>query len=192
MIGIRLPARGVPVEQTRLAAAGPRRLPAGTPAVRLLARYLRAALDGPLLTSPPLTAAIVQHVAELIALSLEPAGIAAGGEGVRAARLAAIKSDIDRDLTDPSLCVATLAARHGISGRYLHKLFEREATTYSQFVLERRLIRAHRLLTQPRSAARTVSSIAHDSGFGDLSYFNRTFRRRYDATPTEVRRAGAG
>jgi AraC-like DNA-binding protein len=25
-------------------------------------------------------------------------------------------------------------------------------------------------------------------GFGDLSYFNRTFRRRYGMTPTEARR----
>ena len=83
--------------------------------------------------------------------------------------------------------MATLAGRHGISGRYLHKLFESEATTYSHYVLERRLDRAHRLLTHPAFAGRTISSMAYDSGFGDLSYFNRTFRRRSDATPTEVR-----
>jgi AraC-like DNA-binding protein len=87
--------------------------------------------------------------------------------------------------------VAALAGRHGISSRYLHKLFESESTTYTHFVLERRLDLAYRLLAQPRLDARTVSSIAHDSGFGDLSYFNRTFRRRYGATPTEVRRASA-
>lgn len=32
-----------------------------------------------------------------------------------------------------------------------------------------------------------VRLIAHDAGFGDLSYFNRTFRERYGSTPTEVR-----
>ena len=32
-----------------------------------------------------------------------------------------------------------------------------------------------------------VSSIAYDVGFGDLSYFNRTFRRRFDVTPSQVR-----
>jgi AraC-like DNA-binding protein len=32
-----------------------------------------------------------------------------------------------------------------------------------------------------------VSSIAFDVGFGDLSYFNRTFKKRFGATPREVR-----
>ena len=98
---------------------------------------------------------------------------------MRTARLTAIKADIGRHLTDGSLSVAALAARHGITPRYLHKLFEDDAMTYSQYVLEQRLALACRRLRDPRLASRTVSSIAHDAGFGDLSYFNRTFRRRY-------------
>jgi AraC-like DNA-binding protein len=31
--------------------------------------------------------------------------------------------------------------------------------------------------------------VAYEAGFGDLSYFNRTFRRRYGATPSDVREA---
>ena len=31
--------------------------------------------------------------------------------------------------------------------------------------------------------------MAFECGFGDLSYFNRAFRRRYHATPTDVREA---
>jgi AraC-like DNA-binding protein len=46
---------------------------------------------------------------------------------------------------------------------------------------------AYRLLTNPRLGDRSIASVAFDSGFADLSYFNRTFRRRYSATPTEVR-----
>jgi len=109
---------------------------------------------------------------------------------VRAARLAAIKADIERHITDGSLSVAALAARHHISERYLHKLFEDEELTYSRFVLDRRLALAYRKLRQPRSGGRTISSIAHDAGFGDLSYFNRTFRRRYGITPSDARRSG--
>ena len=109
----------------------------------------------------------------------------------RAARtlrtLAAVKADVERHLADGSLTVATLAARHGISARYLHKLFEDEEMTYSRFVLDRRLALAYRMLRQPRSATRTISSIASDAGFGDLSYFNRTFRRRYGITPSGAR-----
>jgi len=39
------------------------------------------------------------------------------------------------------------------------------------------------MLSDPRLADRTIGSIAFDAGFGDLSYFNQTFRRRYGAMP---------
>ena len=106
---------------------------------------------------------------------------------MRAARLTSIKADIRRNLTDSSLTAAALAARHDITVRYLHKLFEDEAMTVSQYVLEGRLALARQLLSNPRLADRTISSIASDAGFGDLSYFNRTFRRRYSVTPSDVR-----
>ena len=102
--------------------------------------------------------------------------------------MTAIKADIDRHLLDGPLSLPGLAARHGISTRYLHRLFEGEGTTCARFVLDRRLALAHRRLRDPRFAGRTISSIAHDAGFGDLSYFNRTFRRRYDITPSDARR----
>src|SRR5262249_44100849 len=35
--------------------------------------------------------------------------------------------------------------------------------------------------------ARSITSVAFDAGFGDLSYFNRTFRRRFGDTPSGVR-----
>jgi AraC-like DNA-binding protein len=39
----------------------------------------------------------------------------------------------------------------------------------------------------PRRAIAAVSAIAFEAGFGDLSYFNRAFRRVYGATPSDVR-----
>jgi AraC-like DNA-binding protein len=130
-------------------------------------------------------------VAELITLSLDPVYAAtppASIRSARAARLAAVKADIEKQLTDGSPTVATPAARHRISARYLHKLFEDEEMTYSRFILDRRLALAYRTQRQPRSASRTISSIANDAGFGDLYYFNRTFRRRYGITPSGARR----
>jgi AraC-like DNA-binding protein len=74
--------------------------------------------------------------------------------------------------------------------RYLQKLFEMEGSNYSTFVLGERLTRAHRLLTSPLHADRPIGAIAYNVGFNDLSYFNRTFRRRYGATPSDVRHTG--
>ena len=47
------------------------------------------------------------------------------------------------------------------------------------------------MLIDPRYADRGISAVAYEAGFGDLSYFNRTFRRRYGATPSDVRAAAA-
>ncbi len=33
----------------------------------------------------------------------------------------------------------------------------------------------------------TISGIAYEVGFGDLSYFNRSFRKRYGQSPSQVK-----
>src|SRR5215510_12826016 len=67
------------------------------------------------------------------------------------------------------------------------RLFESEGTTFTEYVLAQRLVRAHRLLTDARYAGEKISAIALDAGFGDVSYFNRVFRRRYGVAPSELR-----
>jgi AraC-like DNA-binding protein len=54
-------------------------------------------------------------------------------------------------------------------------------------VLDRRLDLARDRLRDPAYADRTVSSIAHGVGIGDLSYFNRTFRDRFESAPSALR-----
>lgn len=103
------------------------------------------------------------------------------------ARLNAIKSDIEAHLDDQALNASRIALRHGISTRYLQKLFEGEGETFSEFVLQRRLDRAMRHLQSPDERKRSISEIAFEVGFGDLSYFNRTFRRRFDTSPRLAR-----
>jgi len=107
--------------------------------------------------------------------------------GVRVARLRAIKADIGRHLCEPRLSIDMMAMRHGISPRYIRKLFQDEQTTFSDFVLFMRLERSRQLLRSPAHAIRTIASIAHACGFNDLSYFNRTFRRSYGITPSDLR-----
>jgi methylphosphotriester-DNA--protein-cysteine methyltransferase len=69
---------------------------------------------------------------------------------------------------------------------------QRREITIGQYVLDQRLALACRRLRDTRLAGRTISSIAHDAGFGDLSYFNRTFRRRYGVTPSGARAPAPG
>src|SRR5262249_45638100 len=89
-----------------LGAAPLRLVPAGTAALQLLTSCLRGALSGSALSSGLLADTVASHVAELIMLSLDPVYAAtppASVCSVRAARLAAVKADIERDLTDGSL-----------------------------------------------------------------------------------------
>jgi AraC-like DNA-binding protein len=58
-------------------------------------------------------------------------------------------------------------------------------------VLERRLEKATELLGDPKWRDRRIADIAAESGFTDLSYFNRAFRRRYGATPSDLRAAAS-
>jgi AraC-like DNA-binding protein len=43
------------------------------------------------------------------------------------------------------------------------------------------------MLADPGNGRETITALAYAAGFGDLSYFNRTFRRRFRAKPSEVR-----
>jgi AraC-like DNA-binding protein len=85
------------------------------------------------------------------------------------------------------LSLDAVAARQGISPSYVRKLFESDRTSFTDFVLSQRLARAHRLLGDPRSTGHAIGDIALAAGFGDLSYFNRAFRRRYGVTPGGLR-----
>ena len=43
------------------------------------------------------------------------------------------------------------------------------------------------MLTDKRCAHLNIAQIAHESGFGDVSYFHRVFRRHFCATPSDLR-----
>jgi AraC-like DNA-binding protein len=167
-------------------------IPADTEALRLLIDYVDTALRKQRLTSPELRALFATHVRDLIALAVgatRDTAEAARGRGLPAARLSAIKGDIMGRLDDEGLCVADAAARRGVTPRYVQMLFESEGTTFTQYVTERRLARALRMLADPRHQGRTISAIAFEVGFGNLSNFNRMFRRHFGMTPSDARSA---
>ncbi len=78
----------------------------------------------------------------------------------------------------------------GVTPRYVHLLLEETGHSFTHHVLERRLEKAVALLRDPRMRRRKIADIAAEAGFTDLSYFNRAFRRKYGATPSDIRRGG--
>jgi AraC-like DNA-binding protein len=159
-----------------------------TPALRLLLCYLELLKDDSTMT-PELQRLAVVHVYDLLALALganRDAAEIAIGRGVRAARLHAIKKDIGTSL-DRALSIDAVAQRSRLTPRYIQKLFEGDRTTFTAFVREQRLDCAHRMLVNRRFGGKRIADVAMESGFNNLSYFNRMFRRRFGSSPSDVR-----
>jgi AraC-like DNA-binding protein len=191
-LGFRVPREAIAPLVGRLDDAPIRVVPHGTETLSLLVAYAGAIVDEQSLQTQEIQRLVVTHIHDLIAATVgatRDGWAIAEGRGIRAARLRAIMADINANLGDCDLTVAAVARRQRVTPRYVHKLFEGEGLTFSAFVLGRRLSRAHRMLSDPRHGDRSISSVAFDVGFGDLSYFNRAFRRRYDATPSEIRQS---
>jgi AraC-like DNA-binding protein len=189
-IGCRVPRGPVALLLGRLDDTPVHLVPHRTEALNLLVTYASAIADALPLATAELQRLAVSHMHDLIAATIgatRDGRAIAEGRGIAAARLRAIMTDISAHLGDGDLSVAEVARRHRLTPRYIHKLFENEDLTFSSFVLGQRLSRAHRMLSDPRLSDRNISSVAFDVGFGDLSYFNRAFRRCYAATPTEIR-----
>jgi AraC-like DNA-binding protein len=161
-------------------------------ALRLLRSYVQVLLTGELLADEKLQYLSTTHIHDLMMLAMDAgrdAKAQASARGLRAARLQDIKRQIVRGLAGSELSIKSIAAANALTERYVQRLFETEGTTFSLFVSQQRLARAYRLLKDPSQAGRLISDIAYDCKFGDVSHFNRLFRRAYGLSPSDVRKA---
>jgi AraC-like DNA-binding protein len=163
-------------------------------AMRLLRRYLDLLLQHQEIEDD---AVLCDHV-ETTLVDLLALALGAGREGAevarlrgrRAARLRMILAEIGAGFEAPDFCVHTVAAAVGLSPRYVQDLLHETGRSFTERVLERRLQKARALLTDARLFTRRITDIALDSGFTDISYFNRMFRRRFGVSPSGVRSTG--
>lgn len=178
----------VPDAEDLLACA----LPGDNGGLELLDNYLSILEGGFAADTPQLRCAVNSHIFDLLAIVLgarRDCVETARRGGIAAARIQAIKADIAKHIADGDVSAGALAARHRVTPRYIHKLFEIEATTLSKYVLGQRLAGVHRMLTDGRKAGETIGALAYGVGFGDLSTFNHAFRSHFGATPSDVRAA---
>jgi len=192
MVGLRLSRQRLATSLDAVDDLAPRTIRRDSAALSLLLRYSLIAAHDSVYWSGELQQLAVRQIYELAALATGAARQAAHerlAPGVRAARLRVMQADIQARLGDPALGASSLARQHGVSARYVHTLFEGAGLSCSAFIVSQRLERVHRQLTDPRCATQTISALAFEAGFNDLSYFGRTFRRRYGCTPSDVRHA---
>lgn len=126
---------------------------------------------------------------DLVALSLSrrSRGQTAEAPCFADATALALRRTVHERLREQGLTVATVASAVGISERYVHKLFERSGTTFSHYVVERRLDGAAADLKDPTLLDREIGTIAFDWGFSDLSHFTKRFKQRFGCRPRDWR-----
>ncbi|MFI1766176.1 helix-turn-helix domain-containing protein [Streptomyces sp. NPDC020800] len=103
-----------------------------------------------------------------------------------------ITASVRARLQDPGLTPQDIADQHGISLRYLHRLFQLQGTTVNAWVRTRRLEAARDELARAGAAHRSIAAVAARWGFTNASHFSRTFRETYGMSPVQWRGAHAG
>ncbi|WP_234906071.1 AraC family transcriptional regulator [Affinirhizobium pseudoryzae] len=131
-------------------------------------------------------AMMVSHFYDFLPLLSQALG---GGakETIPDNRLARIRTLIDARLGDGGFSINDVALAEGVTPRAIQKLFSRDGTTFSRHVLERRLERAKTLMMASGERL-SIADVAYQCGFNDLSYFNRSFRSRYQIRPSDLKR----
>ena len=183
-ISVRVPFGALALARN-VGSAAARCIPRDTEALTLLKAYVENMPDS--ITDPQLVQIYVTHIYDLVSVAIgatEDGHQIANKRGVRAARLEAIKAELIRN---PGANLDRLATQQGISPRYVQMLFEDAGTTFGEYALERRLDAARRMLNSPRYESWSITAIALEAGFGDISYFNRRFKKRFLMTPSDVR-----
>jgi AraC-like DNA-binding protein len=180
-----------------------RKLPNAAGSSRLFTTYLDAVLLHADRATPLVRQITYRHVSDLLSILLDPSDGAATElaepdgivldeiSGLSAVRFQAARAYIVEHARD-QISIRQVADHLGITERHLQRQFENHGTTFTAFLNDIRLARAHAMLCDRASDRLKIRSICFQTGFRDVSHFNRVFRARYRCTPAEVRKSRGG
>lgn len=188
---LRIPAKSLDQRLKALLPDKPRFLSTDSGPARLLSSLLRSLADmGIDVTDEELRPTELALPEFLLAnlLNDAPSRALGGAAGMRASLLERIFQTIEMRLSDPNLNYQQVASEHGISPRYLQKLFESIDDSFGHYVKLRRLERCRLDLRSPLHVQKSISDILFQWGFNDSASFSRAFREQYGTSPREYRK----
>lgn len=94
---------------------------------------------------------------------------------------------IETNLSDPDLNVEQIAGAMRMSARYVHMLMREVESTPGRLIWSLRLDRCAQALSDPANALVPVGQIAYAWGYKDAAHFARSFRSRFDISPSDYR-----
>ena len=117
-------------------------------------------------------------------VSVKQRGVFVGAIDQMDRRIKRVVSLLDQQYRDPP-SIEQLADAVGLSASRLAHLFREEmAMSIQSYIVDRRLVMAAMLIVQTDER---ISQIAYSVGFGDVSNFNHSFKRRFAMSPREYR-----
>jgi AraC-like DNA-binding protein len=156
---------------------------------RLLTGMIRSVAELFIDCVPPNPQALATEIISFVALTIgsEDRGAATDVRNARYHLRRRIVDFIESHLGDQSLSPKKIAASSRISLSYLYSLFNDNETTVNQFVQTKRLQRAYEILVADPKGHRTVSEVAYEVGFKNVSHFSRCFSRHFKVAPRDAR-----
>lgn len=127
---------------------------------------------------------LVENVCNLLALATAPAELGRESAELPTETLLVF---CRKNLFRPDLSPPMAAFHLRISVRTIHLRFQRMGTTFGAWVLAERLEACRRALENTMLARQSISEIAFDCGFRELSHFSKAFKMRYGVSPRSYR-----
>ncbi|MFI1360954.1 helix-turn-helix domain-containing protein [Streptomyces sp. NPDC020898] len=187
---LRFPKRSLRLAPQRVTQLLAVPFPARTGCGRLLSQLLTGIADEYAHCSPPELIQLGQTALDLTTVILGRRAYQdpeLPSESRRRILYLRIATFVDRYLGDPALSPAAIAAAHGISLRYVQRIFQEHGTTAAAFIREQRLARCRRDFADPALRDVPVHAIGARWGFPRASDFNRAFKTTVGMSPGRFR-----
>ena len=177
-----------------------RKLTDASDALSVLMSFLSTLLDLHEDLSSPVQQTTYRYMMDLLAMVFDPGSAlvewasehneSSSGRIPSAIRLQAAKDYIIAHFAE-QLSIVDIATKVKVTERHLQRLFEFEGITFTDFVNNIRLQRAHAMLCDSHHNTIQIQAICLKVGFRDVPHFNRLFRKRYGRPPIDVRKDSA-
>lgn len=100
-----------------------------------------------------------------------------------------LRHEIASRLSDPDLKNTDLAVAMGMSRSKLYRMTRDLGTTVERLIIETRLDHVARQLETRQKDEATLTALAFEFGFNDMSHFSRCFKRRFGTSPSVYRKS---
>ncbi len=129
---------------------------------------------------------LLNNLCNLLAITTTPSGMDQGAvELPTEALLGCCRQNLYSSELSPSM----VAARLRISVRTVHSRFQKLGTTFGAWLIEQRLEACRASLQNTMLVQTSISQIAFDKGFREMSHFSKTFKQRFGISPRDFRKA---